>query len=246
MRGTQNKKIIRGCWILKSKWFKLRDILRRKDKASHILMFHQIRENESDCVPGDFSVDVHRFEHILRWHEQHGYRFLPIDDVGKSKIKKSCIITFDDGYDDVLLLALSVLRKYYAPFCVYIITDRIGQPGYLNAQQIQQLAKDPLCTIGSHTCTHPYTRYLTEQELKNELSSSKAALEKILLGKQVDHFAFPYGTILACSFFDRKYVKEAGYTTAVLTNQVPLHGKKTRRFALPRFDASRKDILEVI
>lgn len=245
MRGIQNKKIIRGYWILKSKWFRLRDILRRKDQTSHILMFHQIRENESDCVPGDFSVSVDRFEYILRWHEQHGYRFLSMDDIGRSYKEKSCFITFDDGYDDVLL-ALPALHKYHVAFCIYIITDQIGQPGYLNIQQIQQLAKDPQCTIGSHTCSHPYTRYLTEQKLENELSSSKATLEKILPGKQIDHFAFPYGSTLACSFFDRKYVRESGYATAALTNQVPLHGKNSYRFALPRFDASRKNLLEVI
>lgn len=141
---------------------------------------------------------------------------------------------------------MPALRERRAPFCIYVITDNIGREGYLDAQQIRQLAEDPLCTIGSHTCSHPYTRYLTEGELKAELSGSKAALEKLLPGKRVRHFAFPYGTILACSVFDRKYVKEAGYATAMTTDQIPVPKKIRDPYGIPRFDASRKDILEVI
>lgn len=247
MRGIQNKKIISCLWRLKWAFYKLRDELRNKSTKSHILMFHQIREKENDCAPGDFSVNVNRFEKIIDWHMQHGYQFLSIDEIKSSHRNKGkyCYITFDDGYED-LLLALPILRKFQAPFCVYIITDRIGTLGYLNEQQICELANNPLCTIGSHTCTHPYTRYLTEEKLKKELLISKLKLEKILSGKKVNHFAFPYGTILACSILDRKYVKEAGYLTAATTNQIPLRRRAHNYYALPRFDASRKDILEVI
>lgn len=247
MRGIQNKKVISCLWRWKWASFRLRDILRNKSTKSHILMFHQIREKENDCVQGDYSVDVKRFEQIIDWNKQQGYQFLSIDEIENFQQTdgKHCYITFDDGYED-LLLALPILRKFQVPFCVYLITDRIGTPGYLNEQQIRKLADDPLCTIGSHTCSHPYTRYLTAEELKKELITSKLKLEDILSGKKVDNFAFPYGTILACSMLDRKYVKEAGYLTAVTTDQVSLRKRIHNYYALPRFDASRKDILEVI
>lgn len=246
MRGIQNKLIIAGLWRLIARSFRLRDILRRKAKMPHILMFHQVHEKENDCKQGDFSVSINRFEDILSWHVRHGYRFADISEILNGKQEgRPCYITFDDGYEDVLCV-LPVLRKFHAPFCIYIITNKIGREGYLNARQIQQLAKDPLCTIGSHTCTHPYTRYLSEAELKKELDSSKAALQRVLPEKTIIHFAFPYGTILACSFFDRKYVKEAGYLTAMTTNQHSISKFFLNRYALPRFDASRKDLLEII
>lgn len=81
MRGIQNKKIVAGCWILIWRTFRLRDKLRRKGATPHVLMFHQVREKEDDCSPGDFSVSVGRFEEILDWHVRNGYRFVSVDEI---------------------------------------------------------------------------------------------------------------------------------------------------------------------
>ena len=203
MRGTQNKKIVVSCWRLIWRSFRLRDKLRHKGTTPHVLMFHQVREKEEDCAPGDFSVSVSRFEEILDWHVRHGYRFAAVDEITSTGGEQSiCYITFDDGFADVLL-AMPALHERRAPFCIYVITEV-------------------------------------------ELSNSKAALERLLPGKKIKHFAFPYGTILACSVFDRKYVKEAGYATAMTTDQIPVPRKIRAPYGIPRFDASRKDILEVI
>lgn len=246
MRGIQQRSIVAFGWRFVYRFSRLRDRLRRKGTKSHILMFHQVREQEKDCVPDDFSVSAARFESILAWHVQHGYRFAGIEEIaGTDKRGGVCCLTFDDGYADILRV-LSVLHKYNAPFCVYVITDRIGQEGYLSAEQLRRLAADPLCTVGSHTCTHPQTRYLTAAALERELTASKARLEELLGPGAARHFAFPYGTLLACSALDRGYVKRAGYATAATTAQVPLRRRHRDPYALPRFDASRKDILEVL
>ncbi len=46
--------------------------------------------------------------------------------------------------------------------------------------------------VGTHSATHPYMSRLTEGEIKKELETSSAAIEKII-GKRPDLFRPPYG-----------------------------------------------------
>lgn len=60
-------------------------------------------------------------------------------------------------------------------------------------EQVQELSRDPLCTIGGHTVSHPAFNKLTEEELCQEVLSGVHQLEQIT-GKKIHHFAYPYGS----------------------------------------------------
>jgi peptidoglycan/xylan/chitin deacetylase (PgdA/CDA1 family) len=65
-------------------------------------------------------------------------------------------------------------------------------------------------TIGSHTVSHPKLAALGPERQRRELADSKAALED-LLGEQVGHLCYPYGS------FDLDAVRaaaETGYLSA--------------------------------
>lgn len=62
----------------------------------------------------------------------------------------------------------------------------------LTSDQIVALSQDPLCTIGSHTVSHPNLSALTLKEQKEEILTAKCKLGN-LLGHDVVHFAYPYG-----------------------------------------------------
>ena len=48
---------------------------------------------------------------------------------GNKKIyKKSCLITFDDGYEGVYKNAYPIAKKYNIPFAMFIINKNMGQP----------------------------------------------------------------------------------------------------------------------
>lgn len=62
----------------------------------------------------------------------------------------------------------------------------------LTSDQIVTMSQDPLCTIGTHTVSHPNLTELNRNEQMDEILSAKRKLEE-LLGRDVVHFAYPYG-----------------------------------------------------
>lgn len=62
----------------------------------------------------------------------------------------------------------------------------------ITSDQIVAMSKDPLCTIGSHTVSHPNLAELNPDEQIDEILSAKRKLEN-LLGRDIVHFAYPYG-----------------------------------------------------
>lgn len=241
MRGLKNQYIRSIVSSLCYKKCCIQDKIRKKNVKSHILMFHDII-SEGNYSVDPFCVDYRRLNEIIEWHIERHYEFVSINQYKVFKKEKQCIITFDDGLSSVLN-AIPLFEKYNIPFCVYIVTDKIGELNYLSENEIRELSKNILCTIGSHTHTHRFTRLLSEDELIKELTISKSVLERIT-SKPIEHFAYPYGSFFACSLFDDYYVKNAGFKTSVVTKQVPLifHGN----YRMPRFDAAREDLLEVL
>jgi len=62
----------------------------------------------------------------------------------------------------------------------------------LNWDQIKEMSKNPLVCIGAHTKTHPIFNKITREEIIDEVLGSKKAIEE-RTGKEVNHFAYPYG-----------------------------------------------------
>lgn len=82
--------------------------------------------------------------------------------------------------------------------------------------QVQELSKDPLVTIGSHTLNHPALSELSAQSARQEIADSKALLEA-RLDRPVDHFCYPFGGRAEAGIREAKLVAEAGYLTATTT-----------------------------
>lgn len=62
----------------------------------------------------------------------------------------------------------------------------------MTRDMIREMAKDDICTIGSHAIRHCHIAWLSEEEQRDELKMSKEILEEIT-GKEVAHFAYPFG-----------------------------------------------------
>jgi peptidoglycan/xylan/chitin deacetylase (PgdA/CDA1 family) len=68
-------------------------------------------------------------------------------------------------------------------------------------------------TIGSHSRTHARLTEVDTERAEDEATASKAALED-MLGKEVRHFAYPYGLVNETV---RTMVGQAGYRSACST-----------------------------
>lgn len=84
-------------------------------------------------------------------------------------------------------------------------------------EDIRDMAADPLCTIGCHTMTHQNLALLSTEEARREICQSRTELEENI-GKEVAHFAYPYGSRYEISERVVGLVKETGFRSAVTTD----------------------------
>jgi peptidoglycan/xylan/chitin deacetylase (PgdA/CDA1 family) len=83
----------------------------------------------------------------------------------------------------------------------------------LSWEQIEEISKDPLVTIGAHTLNHQPLVRMDFEAAHMDILQSKSALEQHL-GKKIHHFAYPFGDV---SPREVELVYKSGFLTAVTT-----------------------------
>ena len=83
----------------------------------------------------------------------------------------------------------------------------------LSWEQIKDISKDPLVTIGAHTLNHQPLVRMDFESAHMDILESKSALERHL-NKKVSHFAYPFGEV---SPREVELVYTSGFLTAVTT-----------------------------
>lgn len=113
------------------------------------------------------------------------------------------------------------------------LNDDIFPSNTMTWNQIQALANDPLCTIGSHTMSHCRLAMSDSEILMYELQKSKQILsEKI--GKSVEHLSYPYGWITDVSTQAAELAQRVGYKTAFHSFGGPIRKKDKNMYHLKR------------
>jgi peptidoglycan/xylan/chitin deacetylase (PgdA/CDA1 family) len=185
-------------------------------------------------TPEDFARQMH-------WLQAHGFEAVSQPQVFAALEHAAplpthpVMITFDDGYRDVLTNAAPVLARRRMPATAYVITHRISgpDPSFLTWNQLSMLERDGV-TIGSHTVHHVELTLLTDATALHELVDSRIALER-RLRHPVQWFSYPAG---AESTHAAALVRRAGYVLAVTT-----HPGKLQSAALP-LELKRYEILD--
>ena len=115
-------------------------------------------------------------------------------------------LTFDDGNESDLEIALRPLRARGLRAEFFICAGRIGRPGFLDATAIQDLLAAGM-SVGSHGMDHRSWTSLGEADLQRELVESRRELEAVV-GAPLTRAACPFGA------YDRRVLRrlsEAGY-----------------------------------
>jgi peptidoglycan/xylan/chitin deacetylase (PgdA/CDA1 family) len=86
----------------------------------------------------------------------------------------------------------------------------------LSWEEVIELAKEPLVTIGAHTVNHYALNELPEHSAVYEVLESKKKIEAHI-GTEVEHFAYPYGGLGHMEAKDLEIIKKYGFKTAVTT-----------------------------
>ncbi len=208
--------------------------------AVPILMYHRIDRLRPSlpAITRSLTVAPSDFAAQMRWLRAHGFHAITQQQLfaaleqRKRLPAKPVVITFDDGYRDVLANAAPVLARLGMPATAYVITGRISgsDVSFLSWAQLKALEKDGV-EIGSHTVSHAELPRLTDPAALQELIQSRLALERHL-GHPVQWFAYPAGR------FDERtetLVKQAGYVLAVTTRPGSAQSAATP-FALHRYE----------
>jgi len=184
-----------------------------------ILMYHHVG-TPTDSKWRLNAVSVKSFEYQMTFMKRHGFQVISFDDLvegikeGHLFARNTVVLQFDDGYEDNYKYAFPILKKYGFPAMVFVISDMVGNPGFLTWDEIKEMEKYGILA-GSHTRHHFYLPDATLSQAQDEIAGSKKMIEDHL-GHKIYYFCYPMG-----GFTDdvKGLVKENGYKAAVSVNR---------------------------
>jgi peptidoglycan/xylan/chitin deacetylase (PgdA/CDA1 family)/GT2 family glycosyltransferase len=223
-------------------------------KILRVLAYHAIAEPVRGPLSEVYCVPASTLRRQLTSLRRAGFQFIDGDELvafldGRSGLpRKSILLTFDDGYADLLENALPVLRELGVPAMVFAVSGRLGatnewdrhlaapQRRLLDAPGLRELARRGI-EIGAHSRTHPILTNLPEPELTAEVRGSVEDLEREGLPRP-RFFSYPYGEaddrvqrIIAASGLAAAFTVEPGVVDAA-----------SDRLRLPRIEIAKRDV----
>jgi peptidoglycan/xylan/chitin deacetylase (PgdA/CDA1 family) len=119
--------------------------------------------------------------------------------------RPSVAITFDDAYLSVAENALPELVARGFHSTIFVPVGVLGKrPGWIMEDgspdseeivmppELVATLSSPLVSLGSHTCTHPRLSRINLEKAREEITNSRATLEKLTV-REIRLLAFPYG-----------------------------------------------------
>jgi peptidoglycan/xylan/chitin deacetylase (PgdA/CDA1 family) len=208
-----------------------------------ILTYHKLGPRPDRVRLKGLYVNQPLFQRQLKELRETGYTNGSLEEAPGPVARDRIVITFDDGYVNVLRHGLAPLAENGFRAVQFIVANLLGKTNewdialgevpepMMDASQVREwLAAGH--DIGSHTLNHPHLTRISRSEAAEEITSSRKKLED-LFGRPVLHFCYPYGdwneTI-------HDFVREAGYRTACTTDP-GVNTAATSQFALKRFTA---------
>jgi peptidoglycan/xylan/chitin deacetylase (PgdA/CDA1 family) len=196
-----------------------------------ILEYHVLGPPPADAPYPELYVTRPDFHREMNWLDRNGYEGVTLDQVeqawfhGGTLPRKPVVISFDDGYRPQFTYAMPELRRH-------------GWPGVLNlkAEGSDLYPSNVRAMIGagwelaSHTIHHLDLTTLDPEQLREEVSGSRAVLRR-RYGVAVDNFCYPSGrydeTVIAA-------LKAAGYVGAM--TEVPGEASRGVPYELGRYE----------
>lgn len=164
-----------------------------------IFVYHNIVKEESQIEYDYMQTPKNTFEKQIKGLKDRGYHFINYDELvnykeGKQKLyKKSCILTFDDGYDGVYENAYPIAQKYNIPFTMFIINENMDTPGVITWKQAEEMKNSGIVTIASHSIEHPEFTSLSVEEAVKDVNESYKEINEKLGNTNLKIFTYPYG-----------------------------------------------------
>lgn len=224
-----------------------------------ILCYHSISDRPKSVVDS-FGTPVKAFERQMKLLARLGYRTCTVREIAealarpepmKFDLAKPVVITFDDGYEDVVTTALPILASYGFRATVYVIPDLVGGNAEWLSTSDTENGVFTLATwdalrsleargweIGFHTSSHRDLTVLGVDELEDEVDRGLRDFAQHM-GTPAYSAAYPFGWHSPESI---AAMRRAGVQAAVAVAQ----SRATARanpFTIPRTMVKRNDTL---
>ncbi len=151
-------------------------------KIDIVLVFHGIGTPPADCLEADLPY----------WVQEE--KFLRTLDIAKER--GDTLITFDDGLQSDVRIAMPALIERGLPGVFFPLTGMLGKPGYLTREELKSLA-DHGMVVGTHGHMHLDWAKVPRELREKDIQDSLEIIEEIL-GTPCKEAAFPFGS------FDRR------------------------------------------
>jgi peptidoglycan/xylan/chitin deacetylase (PgdA/CDA1 family) len=216
-----------------------------------VLMYHKI----NDIPDNPTTVPVGGFDEQLALIRELGYQVVDLDAVlrhytlGTPLPSKAVLITFDDGYRDILENALPVLEKHGYPAVMFVpvayiehstplpheirLVGRGTRNRTLDWGLVRELDAAGV-RVESHGIAHRPLAEISLDEAVREIAVSKLKLEE-QLGRPVEAYAYVKGSEAHFEPVHESMVRQAGYELAFTTTSRG-NGPSTNPFRLGRYN----------
>ena len=206
-----------------------------EDNGIISIMYHRFEENKYPST----NIRLEDFKSHIQIIKESNFEFISHGEFKKylniKNNKKKILLTIDDGFSSFYLNAWPILKKEKIPFIIFINTESVGSPGYMNWDQIKEISKFEFVHIGNHSHSHEYLADMSNEEIKKDLEIS-IRLFKEKLNHKTEFFAYPFGEYKN-SF--KKIVKDLGFSYGFGQHSGVMDETKDK-YELPRFPINEK------
>tara|TARA_A100001011_G_C13975753_1_gene701165 strand:- start:48 stop:731 length:684 start_codon:yes stop_codon:yes gene_type:complete len=200
-----------------------------------ILFYHNVGNEKHKSF-----ITIREFDRQMKFLKDRGCNTSSCDSLDSQSGNIS--ITFDDGYEDNLINALPILKKYGFTATCFIVPNSIGKTNEWDITQHKLMDKIQIkewiyegMSIGSHSLSHLDLTIISIGDLRNEIESSKKYLEDYFQ-VSVDNFCYPFGKYNKNVI---NLVKLNGYKKAFTTNRGLYHINTSKPYEVKRVPISK-------
>lgn len=168
------------------------------DKEMVCFVYHRFGDSRFPST----NITTKDFEAHLKYLKENDFQVLGITEAmnymaSKAEVKKTAIITIDDGFKSFYKNGLPLLKKYDFPAVLFINTETVGGSDYMNWGQIKEATQHKI-EIGNHTHSHDYFLNLDDSirhsRFKQDIEIAQRTIKQRLDIEPIS-FAYPYGEL---------------------------------------------------
>jgi peptidoglycan/xylan/chitin deacetylase (PgdA/CDA1 family) len=235
------------------RWWQPAPPIANRSRAALFLGYHSVAPDG----PPFTSVTPELFERQLHLLRQLGYctgNQESLTDLmrGQRPDRPVCFVSFDDGFEDNLAVALPLLQTYGFRATVFVLPPLVdgglamdwpevadrqrSRPDVMRSMDWAMVERlvDAGMTIGSHTLSHPHLRDLDDERLRQELSESRERIRNRV--GTCDQLAYPFGE------WDARVARAAADAGYAFAFTLPFEEQRTAdALSIPRLVVDHRD-----